>query len=201
MPGTPVIRLATGADATTICAIYRPVVESTTISFETVAPDEEEMRARILTTQQAHPWVVLEDRGQVLGFAYAGPHRARAAYRWSVDTSVYVIESARGQRVGLALYSSLFAILAAQGFARAYAGIALPNPASVGLHERIGFVPVGVYHAVGFKHGAWCDVGWWEKSIIQTAVPSEPVPLASFTVTADLLAAGLRQLRGGVLPT
>ena len=193
MSGASVIRLATPADAPTIGAMYRPIVESTTISFETVAPDEGEMRARIVETLRTHPWLVFERDGHVLGYAYATRHRARDAYRWSVDTSVYVTDSARGQRIGLALYSSLFAILEAQGFARAYAGIALPNPASVGLHERIGFVPIGVYHAVGYKLGAWRDVGWWEKAIAAPPAPGEPIPLASFTMTEEFLAGGLRE--------
>ena len=188
------IRFATPADAITIASMYRPIVEGTAISFETVAPDDGEMRSRIVDTQRTYPWLVFERDREVLGYVYATRHRARAAYRWSVDTSIYVVERARGQRVGLALYSSLLAILRAQGFVRAFAGIALPNPASVGLHERLGFVPVGVYHAVGYKHGAWHDVGWWEKAIGETATPREPVPLGSLAVSAELLACGLREL-------
>jgi L-amino acid N-acyltransferase YncA len=194
MPRTIEIRLATVADAEPICAIYRPIVESTTISFETVAPDEAEMRARIVETLRLHPWLVLTEDGMVRGYAYASLHRARSAYRWSVDTSVCVAEGSRGQGIGGALYRSLFAILEAQGFARAYAGIALPNPSSVRLHERLGFVPVGVYHAVGYKHGAWRDVGWWEKSIMDCPTPTEPIPLASFAVPSELLTRGLGAL-------
>jgi L-amino acid N-acyltransferase YncA len=194
MARTIAIRLATLADAEPMCAIYRPIVESTTISFETVPPDEAEMRARIVETLRVHPWLVLAENDVVRGYANASPHRARDAYRWSVNTSVYVAEGSRGRRLGAALYVSLFALLEAQGFARAYAGIALPNPASVRLHERVGFVPVGVYHAVGYKHGAWRDVGWWEKSIMDRPTPAEPVPLASFAVPAGLLTRGLGAL-------
>jgi L-amino acid N-acyltransferase YncA len=194
MARTIVIRLATWADAEPICAIYRPIVESTTISFETVAPDEAEMRERIVETLRVHPWLVLAEDGIVRGYAVASAHRARAAYRWSVNTSVYVADGARGRRLGAALYASLFALLEAQGFARAYAGIALPNPASVRLHERVGFIPVGVYHAVGYKHGAWRDVGWWEKSIVDRPTPAEPIPLASLTVPSEQLTRGLREL-------
>ena len=197
MAATDAIRLATSADAATIAAMYRPIVESTTISFETVAPDEDEMRARIVETVRTYPWLVFEREGQVLAYAYASRHRARGAYRWSVDTSVYVTESVRGQRIGLALYASLFAVLKAQGFVRAYAGIALPNPASVGLHQRLGFVSVGVYHAVGYKLGAWRDVGWWEKAIGDSPAPGEPMPLSSLTATRELLCSGLRELSPG----
>ena len=123
------------------------------------------MRERIGTTLETLPWLVAERDGAVAGYAYAGPHRSRAAYRWSADVSVYVGEVHRERGVGRGLYRALLAVLRLQGFFNAYAGIALPNPASVGLHELMGFERVGVYESVGYKHGEWHDVGWWAKTL------------------------------------
>jgi L-amino acid N-acyltransferase YncA len=162
---TPLIRLATVNDAPAIAAIYRPIVESTPISFETVAPDADEMRRRIQEVLGSHVWLVCEREGAVAGYAYASTHRARAAYQWSVDTSVYVDDAFRRRGIGHALYLSLFAVLTVQGYANAFAGITLPSAASVGLHERAGFTPLGVYRRVGYKLGAWHDVGWWQRSL------------------------------------
>ena len=165
MGATLGIRLASERDAEAIAAIYRPIVEATAISFETEAPDEHEMRRRIVETLTGFPWLVLEHGSEIAGYAYASRHRVRNAYRWSVDTSAYVDERFRRQGIAHGLYISLFAILSAQGFVNAYAGIALPNPASVALHERVGFTPVGVYRHAGYKLGAWHDVGWWERAL------------------------------------
>jgi L-amino acid N-acyltransferase YncA len=162
---TPLIRLATVNDAPAIAAIYRPIVESTPISFETVAPDANEMRRRIQEVLGSHVWLVCEREGAVAGYAYASSHRARAAYQWSVDTSVYVDDAFRRRGIGHALYLSLFAVLTVQGYANAFAGITLPSPASVGLHEGAGFTPLGVYRRVGYKLGAWHDVGWWQRAL------------------------------------
>jgi phosphinothricin acetyltransferase len=168
------IRLAVPADAAGIAEIYRPIVESTFISFEVQPPGAEEMGRRIAATLEEHPWLVCVHRGAIAGYAYASRHRTRAAYQWSVDTSAYVHADYRRRGVGRALYESLFPILIAQGFVNAYAGIALPNPASVGLHEAVGFRPVGVYRNVGYKLGAWHDVGWWERSLQEPAELPEP---------------------------
>ena len=155
------IRLATAEDAAACAAIYAPHVATPT-SFEEAAPDAGEMARRIAA---AHVWVVAQDGGAVCGFAYAGAHRARAAYRWSAETSVYLEEAARGRGVATALYADLLGRLADAGFHTALAGITLPNPASVTLHERHGFEPVGVFRSVGFKCGAWHDVGWWQRAL------------------------------------
>src|SRR5262245_59630554 len=152
------IRTAHPSDAATIAAIYRPIVEETTISFETTPPDANEIARRIADTLTAFPWLVCDLEGQIAGYAYASKHRVRAAYQWSVDTSVYVDTAYRRLGIGRALYQSLFAILAAQGYVNAFAGIALPNAGSVGLHEAVGFVRIGTYHRVGYKLGAWRDV-------------------------------------------
>lgn len=157
------IRAATIADATAIQAIYAPLVEGTAISFEDIPPSVSEMAARIASTLEGYAYLVAERNGVVLGYAYASQHRARAAYRSSVDVTVYVSEEARRQRVGRALYGSLLPNLAERGFHAAFAGIALPNVGSVGLHEAMGFEPLGVYREVGKKFDRWHDVGWWQR--------------------------------------
>jgi L-amino acid N-acyltransferase YncA len=169
-----VIRLAGPADAPAVAAIYAPFVEGTTTSFEAIAPTPEEMARRIAAMGIHAPFLVYERGGEVRGYAYASAHRDRAAYRWSVDVSVYTHDRARRQGVGRALYTSLFALLRVQGFYTAHAGITLPNPASVGLHESLGFAPVGVYRSVGFKMGGWHDVGWWQLPLRERK--GEPAP-------------------------
>lgn len=171
------IRTATPDDAAAVAAIYGPVVQHTTISFEVDPPDAAEMRARIEKTLAMLPWLVAEDAaGTVCGYVYASKHKERAAYQWSVDTTVYVRDDMRGQGVGRALYGRLLPLLAELGYCQAFAGVALPNAGSVGLHEALGFTPIGVYRNVGFKHGAWRDVGWWQKALQRTEeTPREPV--------------------------
>lgn len=182
------IRLATASDAGSVRAIYAPIVESTAISFELDVPSEDEIAARITGRQPAHPWLVAtadatedaDDAGAVLGYAYAGRFSGRAAYDWSVETSVYVASSAQGRGVGRSLYEALLAVLSAQGYRQAMAGIALPNPASITLHEKAGFEPVGVYRAAGWKLGAWHDVWWWQRALAPAGTPPAPVvPLTS----------------------
>jgi L-amino acid N-acyltransferase YncA len=163
------IRLATTADADAIAAIYAPSVTESTISFELDAPAGREIAARIEAKLPRYPWLVANEDGIVTGYAYAGPHRERAAYAWSTEVSVYVAERARRRGVARSLYETLFELLRLQGYRMAYAGITLPNPASVGFHEAMGFVAVGVYHNVGWKHNSWRDVGWWELSLGEEA--------------------------------
>jgi phosphinothricin acetyltransferase len=174
---TAEIRLATPKDALRVQAIYAPIVWDTAISFELEPPTVDEMRRRIVKTLEHLPWLVCERRGDILGYVYASQHRTRPAYQGSVDVSVYVHAHARRSGVGRALYRSLFALLALQGFYQVYAGNTLPNPASVGLHESLGFQPVGVYRTVGYTPGAWHDVGWWQLSLLERAVPPAP-PIA-----------------------
>jgi phosphinothricin acetyltransferase len=174
------VRLATPDDALGVQAIYAPIVRDTAISFEVEPPTVEEMRQRIDNTLAHLPWLVCERRGDILGYVYASPHRTRPAYQWSVDASVYVHSGARRSGIGRALYHSLFALLVLQGFYQVYAGITLPNPASVGLHESLGFQPVGGYRAVGYTLGAWHDVGWRQRSLRpQTVPPTPPIPLTT----------------------
>ena len=173
------IRLASDRDARAIADIYAPFVESSATSFETEAPSADEIRRRVQETTITHPWLVCVCGDAVAGYAYATKHRARAAYQWSVEVSVYVHGSFRRAGVGRGLYTSLFAILAAQGFVHAYAGITLPNESSVALHESLGFRPVGVYRMIGYKAGAWHDVGWWHLTVKEPlASPQPPVLLA-----------------------
>jgi phosphinothricin acetyltransferase len=180
------IRLARSVDAAAVAAIYAPFVEQTAISFENSPPGEQEMARRINETLSTHPWLVCELEGRVVGYAYATRHRERAAYRWSADASVYVETAYQRRGAGRALYESLFAVLAAQGFVNVYAGISLPNAASVALHESFGFEPVGVYHHVGYKLGAWHDVGWWRLALTRPDTsPSEPLTLAAARAQAD----------------
>ena len=173
------IRLATPNDAQAVLDIYGPIVLQTNISFELEPPTTEEMEQRIAHTIAQFPWLVYEDaQGAVRGYVYATKHRARAAYQWSVEVSAYVSPIARRMGIGRSLYQSLFAILILQGYYNAYAGIVLPNPASVGLHEALGFCPIGVYPSVGYKSGAWHDVGWWQKRLQETGEPpTAPVSL------------------------
>jgi phosphinothricin acetyltransferase len=184
-----VIRRARSADAAEIVAIYAPIVERTAISFEEIAPSVEQTREHIETTGEIWPRLVMEDDGAIVGFVYASAHRTRAAYRWSVDVSAYVRDDARGRGVARTLYDALFRILTVQGFHRAYAGIALPNDASVGLHRALGFTPVGIYREVGYKRGVWHDVSWWERSLATVDPPQEPTPVANLApaVLAELL--------------
>jgi L-amino acid N-acyltransferase YncA len=173
----PTIRLATEDDAGQILAIYAPIVRETPISFEMEPPTVEAMRQRISDTLGCFPWLVCESADELLGYAYGSRHRARAAYDWSAEVSVYVHASARRSGVGRDLYRSLFEILRLQGYCNALAGATLPNPASVGLHESLGFQPVGIYRSVGYKFGAWHDVGWWQLSLQpHTACPAPPIP-------------------------
>ena len=190
------IRLATSSDAAAIAEIYRPIVTSTPISFEIEPPDEQEFQRRIKKVIPGHPWLVCENQQQIAGYAYASRHHERAAYQWSVDTSVYVHSDYRRRGIGQALYTSLFRILIAQDYYNAYAGITLPNPGSVGLHESVGFKRLCVYHNVGYKLGSWYDVGWWELSLqpVTGAPPKSPKKLFEVQSSSswhELLVSGL----------
>jgi L-amino acid N-acyltransferase YncA len=158
------LRPATAADAAVCAALYAPYVTDRWTSFEIDPPDEAEMARRIAAYSATHAWLIAEDAdGTFLGYAYASPHRTREAYKTSVDVAVYVSPAATGRGVGKALYAELFTQLAAKGYHAAYAGIAIPNPASEALHRAVGFTPVGVYKEVGWKMGGWRDVGWWQR--------------------------------------
>ena len=169
-------------DAVPCAAIYAPSVQHGVSSFEDVAPDAIEMAARMAATIATRPWLVAELDGTVAGYAYASRHRERAAYRWASDVSVYVSADHRRRGAARSLYTALLGRLADQGFRVACAGIALPNPASIALHESLGFTPVGVYRAIGFKFGRWWDVSWWQLALGPAGSgegpPAEPRPPA-----------------------
>jgi L-amino acid N-acyltransferase YncA len=173
------IRVATAADAEAIAAIYAPYVQGSVISFEETPPSGPEMAGRIEATLPTHPFVVFEAAGGIVGYAYAGAHAPRAAYRWSCNVSVYVAEGAHRRGVGRALYAALFELLERQGFHSLFAGITLPNDKSVGLHEAMGFVHLGTYREVGFKFGAWHDVGYWRRGAADGAPAADPIPFSS----------------------
>jgi L-amino acid N-acyltransferase YncA len=161
----PTIRDATEQDAEACAAIYAPYVTDTAVTFEYEPPTTAEMARRIAAAQQLHAWLVLEDDGRVVGYAYAGPYKERAAYRWSAEVSVY-LEQGHGRRGGgRALYEALFDRLAARGYRTVVAGMTLPNDASEGLHRAMGFEPVGTWRRIGWKHGRWRDVAWAQRVI------------------------------------
>jgi phosphinothricin acetyltransferase len=169
---TPLVRPARPADAADIVSIYAPAILDSVISFEETLPTLDEMKGR-MSARPAMPWLVADVDGVVAGYAYASPHRQRAAYRWSADCSVYIAPAFHRQGIGRLLYEQLFAEMRDLGYLAMYAGIALPNVSSVGLHERLGFTRVGVYRNVGFKHGRWLDVGWWTLPLVSD-LPSRP---------------------------
>jgi phosphinothricin acetyltransferase len=162
-------------DAAACAAIYAPSVESTAISFELVPLDAAEFASRIAAYSATHQFLVAEIDGEVVGYAYACRWAERAAYRWSVEASVYIDADHQGKGIGRALYTELFERLRAQGFRVAVAGITLPNPASIALHESMGFEPIGALRDIGWKAGAWHDVGYWQ---LYLGAPGEGAPKA-----------------------
>jgi phosphinothricin acetyltransferase len=199
-----VLRVATPDDAAQIQEIYAPFCRDTPISFETEPPTAQEVRQRITKTLKSLPWLVGDFEGLILGYAYASLHRERAAYRWSADVSVYVREGHRRAGLGRALYASLFALLRLQGFHNVVAGITLPNPASVGLHEAVGMQKVGVYRNIGYKCGKWHDVGWWQLRLREAVPePDEPRALPEVVGSAEwetAMRSGLELLRELQMP-
>lgn len=159
------IRLATRDDAPGIAEIYAPIVRDTHLSAELEVPSVEEMRRRIESTIKTHPWLVAEADGRIAGYAYATTFRARLAYQWCAEVSVYIHEDFRRQGLGKKLYANLLDRLRAAEFRHAIAVIALPNPPSVAMHEQFGFVPVGVFPGLCFKLGRWYDIGWWRLGL------------------------------------
>jgi len=170
-----VIRLAGAADAAAIAAVYRPYVEDSRISFEEVAPDAGEIAERM--ANPIHPWLIAEEGSRVVGFTSTSPMRNRKAYRWSVETGIYLDRAAQGRGLGRKLLAEHLALLERQGFVTIVAGIALPNPASVALHEKLGFHLSGIERGVGYKFGKWVDVGRWQRDLApRSESPSEPLP-------------------------
>jgi phosphinothricin acetyltransferase len=173
------LRPARPADATDIQRIYAPYVEETAVSFATASPSVADLETKVEKTRSQYPWLVAEREGEVVGYAYAGALRERDAYQWTAELSVYVDGDAQGEGLGRRLYEALLALLERQGYASAYGVVTLPNPASVALHESLGFERVGLFDDVGYKHGAWHDVGWWRLRLPEPAAPDPPVPFSA----------------------
>jgi L-amino acid N-acyltransferase YncA len=188
------IRLVRHDDSEAIRRIYAPVVETTAISFELEAPSSDEMRRRIDETAPGFPWIVVETGGEVVGYAYAHAFSTRGAYRWSVETSIYIDAAAQRRRHGRALYTALLRVLRLLGYREVLAGIALPNAASVALHESLGFAQVASYRHVGWKLGRWHDVGWWQRSIAEPGTAEPALPLAMGDLAVADLEQALRQV-------
>jgi phosphinothricin acetyltransferase len=175
----PVLRLAEARDASACAAIYAPAILERSTSFEYTVPTAEEMARRIAAVAPHYPWLVAERGGEVIGYAYGGRHKERDAYAWSVDVSAYIRGDCHRQGIGRGLYEALFALLALQGYRRAWAGVTLPNPASVGLHTAMGFRPVGTYEKVGWKFGRWHDVAWFGRALGPLdEAPAPPLSIA-----------------------
>lgn len=162
------IREATSDDAAAIAAIYAPLVKDTIVSFEEEPPSAEEMAERIAAS---HAWLVAEEDGEVVGYAYAARFHPRAAYRWSAEVSIYLAPEARGRGIGKRLVADLLDRLGAMGFVNAFGGTALPNPASERLLEAFGFKQVALWEHAGFKFDAWHDVSWRQLTLREPTVP------------------------------
>ena len=160
-----IIRDAEREDADAMLEIYVPFVRDTAVSFELKPPSIEQFRGRITSGQRAFPWLVAMLDCVLVGYSYATAHRTRGAYRYSVEASAYVAEGRRCDGVGRALYTKLLDRLESMGYCNAYAGVTLPNPASESFHRAMGFLPVGVFHSVGYKFNRWHDLAWWHRRL------------------------------------
>jgi phosphinothricin acetyltransferase len=164
-------------DAAAIAAIYAPYVADTVITFEVDVPDAAEMAARIARYTPTHPWLVAERDGVVIGYAYGSPYRTRAAYRWVCESGIYLAADTRGGGIGTALYAALIDALTDAGYVAVLGVMTLPNPASEALHAKLGFRDMGTQPGIGFKHGAWHDVGFWQRDLApRSDTPIDPQP-------------------------
>jgi phosphinothricin acetyltransferase len=170
------IRIATDADASSILDIYAPYIQNTSYTFETDVPTINSFKERINSYLQNWPWLVCEINGVIAGYAYAGRHRERIAYQWSIESSVYVHDDYQQAGVGNGLYTALIQILKTQGYRNLYAVINLPNDKSVFFHEKLGFEYFATYKNVGYKLGKWKNVGWWQLQLNEYSYePSPPI--------------------------
>ncbi|MET0936148.1 MAG: N-acetyltransferase family protein [Luteibacter sp.] len=181
------IRIATEADAPACHAIYAPIVETSAITFETELPGDDAMAGRIRARLANHPWIVWEEDGEVLAYAYAGRFRERAAYDWIAETSIYVHEKARRRGIARRLYGALLGAMKLQGINQAVGVITLPGETSVAMHEAMGFAPAGVWPKAGYKLGQWWDVGVWSLFLSEPATPPTPVvPFAQLATSGEM---------------
>jgi len=156
------IRMVTAADAAAICAIYNHYVTDTIVTFEEQPVAASEMQSRIRAVLEKLPWLVLERDGDIAGYAYASPWKTRIGYRFAVESSIYLAPAQVGCGLGAALYRSLLDVLRVRDIHCVIGGAALPNPASVALHEKLGFTQVAHFRENGFKFGRWIDVVYWQ---------------------------------------
>jgi len=193
------IRLASTTDASQILDIYAPIVQHTPTSFEQIVPEVDDIAGRITKTLQQYPWLVCEIDGQIAGYAYGSAFRSRAAYQWTTEVTSYVHPDYHRRGIGRGLYASLFAILREQGYCNAVSVITVPNDASVGLHEAMGFEPIGMFRNMGYKLARWHDTGWWQLALRPMPdQPQPPIPLGDFTLQPNfpgLLIAGQSLIR------
>ncbi len=180
------VRAARPEDAAAIAAIYAPYVLGGTVSFETEAPDARAIRTRMAASGGLYPWLVAtngENDTGILAYAYASRFRDRPAYKWTVETSVYVAGAVQGQGIGRLLYEALIDTLRAQGFTQAIGVLSLPNDQSIKTHEAVGFRRAGVYREIGFKLGRWIDVGFWQCQLHDARTPpADPRPFSDVGV-------------------
>jgi L-amino acid N-acyltransferase YncA len=169
------IRMATPADAEAILSIYAPYIDKTSVSFEYTVPTLPEFKSRMEEYLAFAPWLVATKEGRVLGYAYASKYRAREAYSWAIEVSVYLAEESKGRGLAAKLYDELFTTLIRCGYRQAFAVITLPNAASLSLHRKMGFEPIGVFKNVGFKFGAWHDVAWYRKELLSFEGSPSPI--------------------------
>ena len=173
------IRTIEERDFLEVLNIYKPFVTDTVTTFETEVPTIKDFGYRIIETIKKYPWLVLEEKGKVIGYAYASEHRSRCSYQWSCECSIYMAPEARGKGFGKKLYLELFKILKAQGFIHVLAGAALPNEASIAIHKSLGFEEIGTYKKIGFKHNRWIDTYWMQLELNQISEPKELIPFSS----------------------
>lgn len=193
------IRLASSADAPQIREIYAPIVRDTPTSFEYLVPEIEDIAGRITNTRQQYPWLVCDIGGQIAGYAYGSSFRSRTAYQWTTEVTAYIHPQFHRRGIGRGLYTSLFAILREQGYFNAVSVITLPNDASVGLHATMGFIKIGVFENMGYKHERWHHTGWWQLELCPMPTdPQPPIPitkLAKQESFSNIINSGLPLIR------
>lgn len=194
------IRLIEEKDSTAVLDIYAPYVRETAVTFELEVPSPEVFWERAKKNLEEAPFLVCELNEKIVAYAYASRHRSRGAYQWTRELSVYVHPHYRKRRIASVLYLTIIPLLKLQNYRNALAGITMPNKASVDLHEKMGFEQVGVYNNIGYKLGKSYQVGWWERSLIPSSIPIQPIKLLKEVQDSpewkELLVAGIRLIRG-----